>query len=84
LGVAIAEIRRERGVSQAALAEMCGLSRVHVQNIEGGLINPTVLSIWALAEALQIEVALLYKFNPPAEHEQAKRPVRARKRNQQD
>jgi transcriptional regulator with XRE-family HTH domain len=68
----IIELRQRRGFTQEALAERSGLSRNQIQNIERcrnntrdpetgrhGRGNPTLDTVFQLADALDIPVAIL-------------------------
>jgi transcriptional regulator with XRE-family HTH domain len=53
----IKEIRLKLGLSRERLAEMSGITRVHIWNIENGkTTNLTLDTIKRLADALQIEM----------------------------
>ncbi|HLG69932.1 MAG TPA: helix-turn-helix transcriptional regulator [Chloroflexota bacterium] len=51
-GEAVRRFRDVKGISQEELAFRAGLHRTYVSNLERGLINPTLLSMYTLAEAL--------------------------------
>ena len=51
-GVALRNERTSRGLSQEGLAHLAGLDRTYVSGVERGVRNPTVESMWRLAEAL--------------------------------
>lgn len=51
--------RQDRHLSQAALAEMAGLSRMAVQKIEAGTTDPRLSSLQVLARALGMELMLV-------------------------
>lgn len=51
-GNAIREIRKRRGISQAALAEECRLDRTYISGIERGQRNPSLTNILKIAAAL--------------------------------
>ncbi|MBW2257050.1 MAG: helix-turn-helix transcriptional regulator [Deltaproteobacteria bacterium] len=57
-GNAIRERRRLLCIDQAALAELSGVSRHTVSNVEGGEGNPTLTVLAALCDALGLEVVL--------------------------
>ena len=56
----IRRYRRERGISQAALAEKCGTSTSYIGQIEIGNRFPSMELIERLAGALQIRPHLLF------------------------
>src|SRR5262245_38618733 len=56
----LSELRKQRGWSQAALAERTGVSRAEVSALETGRIVPSVLVALRLAEALETPVERLY------------------------
>ena len=59
LGRRICRARKAKGMSQAALGEATGLSRVAISNIEHGLNEVRVLNLRRLAEALDVSVGQL-------------------------
>lgn len=52
LGERLRTARVDAGLTQEETAERCGLSVQHIRRLEGGIANPTVGSLYALAEAL--------------------------------
>ena len=63
LSRAIAEnlraLRQERGLSLGRLAELCGLSKVLLSQIEKGNNNPTIQTIWKIAAGLKVPYTAL-------------------------
>lgn len=57
-GLRLRELRLERGVAQEKLAELAGLDRTYVSQVERGRRNATLGTIRKLADALGV---------PPAE-----------------
>ena len=55
-GRSIRRLRKQRGMSQEALAEACGLSRNYISDIERGVRNPGLLVMVALAKALKVRL----------------------------
>jgi len=49
--------REKAGVSQVGLSRKCGLSRSGLSHIENGRAQPTLLSLYKIAEALDVELA---------------------------
>ncbi|MCM0083905.1 response regulator [Geomonas sp. Red32] len=56
-GVVIRRLRRERGLSQEKLSATSNLDRTFISNIEGGKQQPSLISIFALANALCVSVS---------------------------
>ena len=54
------EYRTERKISQAQLAELCGVSTGTIGNVECGLAKPSFDLIISIAENLSIHPALLF------------------------
>ena len=57
LGIAIAALRKVRGMSQEQLAEKAGVSRSHISSIEApGIARPFSLDVFFnIADALEID-----------------------------
>jgi transcriptional regulator with XRE-family HTH domain len=49
-----ARIRKERGLTQEELAERCGLSQQYLSDLERGKRNPTIVTIYEIAQALGV------------------------------
>lgn len=60
LGNRLRELRAERNLTQAALAEMVGVSRKTVNTIENGVFVPSTLLALKLARALGEPVEALF------------------------
>jgi transcriptional regulator with XRE-family HTH domain len=56
-GERVRRVRLERGHSQEALAELCGLHRTYIGAIERGERNVSLLNIVAISRALGIATA---------------------------
>ena len=52
LGSVISERRRSLGLSQEGLADLCGLHRTYISQVERGLKSPTLRVLSTLAENL--------------------------------
>jgi len=59
LGEAIKKARNEKKLTQAALAELIGVSTNHVQNLENGRKKPSYESFISLIDALDISIDAL-------------------------
>jgi len=53
-GTILREIRTGKGISQEKLAEYCDLDRTYISLLERGQRQPTLTTIFRLAEALEI------------------------------
>jgi transcriptional regulator with XRE-family HTH domain len=49
-----ARIRKERDLTQEQLAERCGLSQQYLSGLERGRRNPTIVTLYELANALGV------------------------------
>lgn len=64
-GRTVRQLRRQRGLSQEALAEAAGVNRSYLSEIEGGGVSPGILVVLRLARALDVPVSkLLEDFTP--------------------
>lgn len=55
-GKRVAELRRERGLSQEELAFRCDIHRTYIGFIERGEKSPTLNTINKLAQGLDVEI----------------------------
>ena len=55
-------LRSERGLTQAALAEMVGVSRKTINTVENGVFVPSVLLALRLARALGCPVEAIFSL----------------------
>ena len=60
---ALREVRAERDLTQAALAEMVGVSRKTINTIENGVFVPSTLLALKLAQALGLTVEDLFSLD---------------------
>ena len=58
-GKRVREMRKAKGLSQEKLAEMAGIDRSYMGNIERGEKNITLKKIYEICDALQIDIKLL-------------------------
>lgn len=56
------KIREERNLSQGQLAELAGISKVVISQIEKGDSNPTINTIWKLTGALGLPYASILEM----------------------
>ena len=55
IGLAVRDIRRHKSLSQEQLGFAANLHRTFVSDVERGARNPTVRTLWKLAEALGVK-----------------------------
>lgn len=60
-GKAIKEYRTEKGVSQEKLAEICGLHRTYISEVERGVRNVSLINIQKICDALDIKISTVFK-----------------------
>lgn len=56
IGLRIIQLREKKGWSQADLARACGKDRQAVEKLENGKVNPTLYSLYEVAEALELDL----------------------------
>src|SRR3954465_3063004 len=56
VGQNIKGLRLAAGLSQAQLAERMGVDRGYISGLEQGARNPTILTLWHVAQALSVKV----------------------------
>lgn len=61
IGRKIAQIRKERGLTQAEFAEKHGFDRGSFARIESGNVNSTVIMLRKIARCLDVEIGELLK-----------------------
>jgi transcriptional regulator with XRE-family HTH domain len=54
IGKTISKLRKERGISLSKLAELAKISKSTLSAIESGNTNPTISTLWAIADALNV------------------------------
>ncbi|SDE13719.1 helix-turn-helix domain-containing protein [Ruegeria marina] len=62
------EARRAQGLSLEAVANLSGVSRSMVSQIERGESSPTIATLWNLTRALQVDFAGLLETAESADH----------------
>ncbi len=55
-GKRVREMRKSKGISQERLAEMAGIDRSYMGNIERGEKNITLKKAYEICDALEIEI----------------------------
>ena len=59
LGLNLKKFREERGLSQEAFADHCGLHRTYISGIERGVQNLSLMALLRIARALDVSIAEL-------------------------
>ena len=62
IGENTARIRKEKGLTQEAFAEKSGISQQYISGLENGQRNPTILTIYELANSLGVSHIELVVF----------------------
>jgi transcriptional regulator with XRE-family HTH domain len=68
LGERIRELRHRRGLSQEALADAAGLDRTYISSCERGKRNVSLLTLYRIAAALDVEPSAL--LVPPGQDDE--------------
>ena len=63
VGENVRQLRISRGMTQERLAEVSGFSQQYISDLERGRRNPTVVSLFNLAQALETTPAELVTQN---------------------
>ncbi len=63
LGIYIRQIRERKNLSQQSLADISDLPKTTIGRIERAEINPTIKTLLKIANALEIDIIELFKFN---------------------
>lgn len=66
LAATLRAAREKMGLSQRALSARAGVPQSHISKIENGAVNLTVSSLTAIANALDLELALIPRKAVPA------------------
>lgn len=61
IGASLKELRQSRKQSARRLAEQSGISAAMVSRIENGLVSPSIDTLAALAEALEVPIVSLFR-----------------------
>ena len=55
-GKRVREVRRNKGISQEKLAELVGIDRSYMGNIERGEKNITLKKVYEICDALKVDI----------------------------
>ena len=56
LGANIKRIREEKGMTQQELASLCNFEKSNMSRLEAGNTNPTIYTLYKVAQALKIDL----------------------------
>ncbi|WP_338324258.1 helix-turn-helix domain-containing protein [Dankookia rubra] len=73
VGRNVARLRRDRGMTQEQLAEKSGFSQQYLSGLEQGRRNPTILSLYELAQALGTTHVVLVALDDEASKARTKK-----------
>ena len=59
VGENVRRLRSQADLTQEELAERSGFSQQYISDLERGLRNPTIVSLWELAQVLGVSPARL-------------------------
>jgi transcriptional regulator with XRE-family HTH domain len=62
IGIRIAEIRKQKGLTQEVLADKMGVSPKYLSSIERGKENPTLNMLVNLADSLEVDLGQIFTF----------------------
>lgn len=63
-GLNVKTARKAAGYSQEAFADLAGIARSYMSDVERGARNPTLAVVERIAHALNVEPASLLETNP--------------------
>jgi transcriptional regulator with XRE-family HTH domain len=61
-GKKVKEIRKTKGATQESLADLSGLDRTYISDIENGKRNVSIETVFKIADALETTVVEFFKF----------------------
>jgi transcriptional regulator with XRE-family HTH domain len=67
VGRNFSRLRREKGLTQEQVEERSGFSQQYLSSLERGRRNPTVITLYELAQALGVEHVELVKSDDEAD-----------------
>jgi transcriptional regulator with XRE-family HTH domain len=73
IGRNFSRIRLEKGLTQETLSEKSGFTQQYLSGLEQGRRNPTILSLYEIALALEVDHVALVAPDEEARQEEARR-----------
>ena len=65
VGRNVRRLRQERRLTQEAFAERSGFAQTYVSQLENGRLNPTIVTLFELAQALGVKPHILIMDEAP-------------------
>lgn len=62
IGNRIKEIRKQKGLTQAALSRLCKKDKQHIEMIENHKVTPNVYTLHIISDALGVKISELLNF----------------------
>ncbi|MDC5413969.1 helix-turn-helix transcriptional regulator [Acinetobacter baumannii] len=62
-GIRLAELRKQKGISQEKLALESGLARSYLSGVERGQRNISLLNIYKIADTLGIDIKCFFEMS---------------------
>jgi len=78
VGRRVAELRAQRGMTQAQFAEKLGLTQKHLQKIELGQLNMTIRTLVRLADRLDAGIGELFEAPTQSKAQRGRPPKKGR------
>lgn len=69
VGDNVKRLRVAADISQAELAARLGVDRAYISGLEKGARNPTVVTLWHVSKALQVEMREFFDIDPTPQPE---------------
>lgn len=64
VGENVRRLRQAAGISQAELAVRLGVDRAYISGLEKGTRNPTVVTLWHVSQALNVDMREFFAPQP--------------------
>ena len=61
LGRRLSELREKRGLSQTQLADMAGIGRAHLSQIENGAVAARIDTLYSIAKVLELRMEEMFR-----------------------
>jgi transcriptional regulator with XRE-family HTH domain len=59
IGENLKKIREKHGITLSVLSERCGVAKSMLSQIEAGQVNPTIATVWKIAQGLEVDINAL-------------------------